>query len=406
MWERGINRWVTKGKNSRCFKILKDAGIDVKYDELTRYTHAKALVIDNETVISGSSNWSASALSKNFEVNTLIKSKDLAKEILASFKSIKTTEGPNIEPRTLEGSVVVSWKFLENPRLAGRMLTSHDERAFDLYLMLLKESDGNSESKISLNYEKTAGYLGLVDKMTREGYRRQINRSLKRLKENYGLVDYKLQYDKDAQVRLLDYNNPENPYSVPKEWYFQVPDEYWDYGWAGKLSHSAKICYLINLAYANISTASPWWFSSREVLAKRFNISKWAISKGMQELRGFNLIDVAYDNPEGGSYESRLATSYKILPLYKPAWLEAEWDRLEMAYGPDKLNQSRKYAKIVFKHNDPQAVEDIILSTGVFGSEAVKKAFSIVAKKRVDNSKRCYEYVKGILLQGEAQKEE
>lgn len=395
--EKGINRWVTEGKNSRCFKILKDAGIDVQYDDLTTYTHAKVLIIDNEIVIVGSANWSESALNKNFEVNTLIKSKELANEILASFKNIKTVQGPSIETQRLESGVVVSWKFLENPRFAGRMLTRHDERAFDLYLALLREFDGNSEGKISLNSEKTASYLGLLNKMTREGYRRQINRSLKKLKEDYSLIDFKLEYDKDAEVRLLDYDKPENPYSIPKDWYFQVPGEYWDYGWVSKLSHSAKFSYLINLTYANVSSAFPWWFSSREVLAKRFNISKWVISKGMQELRRLNLIDVAYDKPQGGSYESRLATSYKILPLYDPNWLELEWDRLEMAYGPERLNEAKKYAKIVFKENDSQVIEDIILSINAFGKVTVKKAFSIVARKRVDNSKRCYEYVKATI---------
>lgn len=403
---RGINRWAAEGKNSRSFKALKDVGIDVRYDTLATYTHAKVIIIDNETVISGSSNWSESGLSKNFEVNTLIKSKELANEILASFKNIKTVQGPSVEPRTSEGGVAVSWKFLENPKLAGRMLTRHDERAFDLYLTLLKEFDGNSEGKISLNYEKTASYLGLADKMTREDYRRQINRSLKKLKEEYGLIDFKLEYDKDAQVRLLDYDQPESPYSVPKDWYFQVPDEYWDYGWASRLSQSAKLCYLINLAYANISNAAPWWFSSREALAKRFNISEWVITEGMQELRVLNLIDVAYDMPEGASYETRLAKSYKILPLYDPAWLESEWDRLEVAYGLAKLNEARKYAKIVFKENDPQVIEDIILSIDTFGRDTVKKAFDIVAKKRVDNSKRCYEYVKATIARMEDAKPE
>lgn len=395
--ERGVNRWVTEGKNSWCFKILKDAGMDVNYDDLTTYTHAKVLVIDDEMVISGSSNWTDGALRRNFEVNTLIKSKELAGEILKSFSGIKIGERASTDTQTSEGGVIVSWKFLENPRLVGRIITRHYERAFDLYLALLKEFNGNSEGNKTLDYEKTAGYLGLADKMTREGYRRQINRSLKKLKDEYSLIDFELHYDKDAEIRLLDYDNPENPYSEPKEWYFRVPNEYWEYGWASRLSHSAKFCYLINLAYANVSNAFPWWFSSVEVLSKRFNVSKWVIIKGMQELRIANLIDVAYDMPKAGNYASRLAKSYKILPLYNPAWLESEWDRLEAAYGVERRDDARRYAKIVFKQNDPQVIEDIILSVDVFGKETVKKAFDIVARKRVDNSKRCYQYVKATI---------
>ena len=117
----------------------------------------------------------------------------------------------------------------------------------------------------------------------------------------------------------------------------------------------------------------------------------------MGELRSLNLIDVAYDSLEGDSYGSLLAKSYKVLPLYDPEWLETEWDRIEVAYGSKELKQARGYAKIVFKESDPKVVEEIITMTNSLGEAPIKKAFAIVAKKRVDNSKRCYVYVKGIL---------
>ncbi|RKY28895.1 MAG: hypothetical protein DRP74_09425 [Candidatus Omnitrophota bacterium] len=85
--------------------------------------------------------------------------------------------------------------------------------------------------------------------------------------------------------------------------------------------------------------------------------------------------------------------------MYDPDWLESEWDRLELAYGSKSLKKARKYAKIVFEENDSQVVEDIITMMNTFGSKPVKKAFAIVAQKRIDNPKRCYAYVKGILKQ-------
>ena len=133
------------------------------------------------------------------------------------------------------------------------------------------------------------------------------------------------------------------------------------------------------------------------VLAERFNVSKWVIGRGMQELRRENLIDVSYDSPKGNSYKTLLAKSYKLLPLYDPERLEAEWDRLELAYGSKSLNRAREHAKIVFKENDSQTVEDIIMMMESFGEEQVKKAFAIVAKKSTSNPKKHYAYVKGIL---------
>jgi len=394
---RNIDKWMPEGKNAWCFKALKEAGIDVKYDDLTAYLHAKAIVIDNEIVIMGSSNWSQSAFNKNTETNLLVKSKDLAEDVLKYFETIKIDKKATSAAPIQKGAVFLSWQFLENPKLAGRMLTKHDERAFDLYLLLLREFDGNPEGKIILNYDKMAASLGLYNTMTRTGYRRQIIRSLKKLKEVYKLIRFEPEHGKDATIILLSYDDPEKLYSVPKEWYFQIPDNFWGYGWNRQLSHRAKFCYLINLAYAGISNSAPWWFSSRDVLSERFNISKWVISNGMGELRSLNLIDVAYDTPKEGSYEALLAKSYKVMPLYDSEWLETEWDRIEVVYGSKELKRAREYAKIVFKENDPKVVEEIIIMTDSLGEESVKKAFAIVGKKRVDNSKRCYAYVKGIL---------
>ena len=392
---KDIDKWVAEGKNAWCFKVLKEAGVDVYYDNLTTYTHAKAIVIDKEIVVMGSANWSENAFNKNIETNVLIRSEELANEIVAYFEKIKIDEKAN-QP-ILKNSIPISWEFLENPKLAGRMLTKRDERAFDIYLLLLREFDGNAKSEIILDYDEIADNLGLLDKMTKTDYRRQIIKSLRKLEDTYCLIKYEPEYGKNAVVTLLNYDNIDEIYKAPKEWYFQVPDNFWEYGWSRKLSMRAKFCYLINLAYVSISNAKPWWFSSGDVLSERFNVSKWVISKGMQELRRENLIDVAYDSPKGNSYKTLLAKSYKVLPLYDPEWLEAEWDRLELAYGSKSLNKAREYAKIVFKENDPQTVEDIIIMMESFGEESVKNAFAIVAKKSTSNPKKNYAYVKGIL---------
>lgn len=62
-----------------------------------------------------------------------------------------------------------------------------------------------------------------------------------------------------------------------------------------------------------------------------------------------------------------------------------------------RRKKARRYGSIVFEENDPQVIEDIIKRMGTFGEREVKMAFDIVAKKRPDNPKRCYLYVKGII---------
>ena len=51
-----IDEWQVEGKNAWCFKMLKDAGIPVWYDEPARYTHSKTIVIDEEVIVLGSAN--------------------------------------------------------------------------------------------------------------------------------------------------------------------------------------------------------------------------------------------------------------------------------------------------------------------------------------------------------------
>ena len=121
-----IDEWQVEGKNAWCFKMLKEAGITVWYDDATKYTHAKTIVIDGETVILGSANWTQSALFKNFETNVLIKSRELAKGFLEDFGKIRIDEKVSNLVVGVEAPVPVSWKFLEKPKLGGRMVTKHD----------------------------------------------------------------------------------------------------------------------------------------------------------------------------------------------------------------------------------------------------------------------------------------
>ena len=400
-----IDAWEVDGKNAWCFKALKEAGIAVRYDDPATYTHAKIVVIDGRTVILGSANWTRAALFKNFEANVLIRSEELAGEFLERFKKIKIDEGASGPDDEAGLPVAVSWEFLENPRLAGSMLTQNDNRSFDIYLLLLRnyyekaltDAGRAPDAAIIFDYDKIANYLGMNKQMDSVAYRRQLIKTLRKLEKRYKLIRFEPKFAENAAITLLDYDDPKEPYSPPKGWYFQIPANYWNYGWDRSFSLSAKFAYLINLAYSSISNARPWWFASLKILSKRFNVSEGTITKGMQELRRLNIIDVEYPPLDETASDRSQAKSYKVLNLYDPAWLEREWERLRQAYCGEELEKAREYAKVVFKENDPQDVEEIMAAINEQGEEVVKEAFAIVAKKNVDNPKRTFAYVKGIL---------
>lgn len=121
------------------------------------------------------------------------------------------------------------------------------------------------------------------------------------------------------------------------------------------------------------------------------------ITKGMGELRRKRLIEVKYDTLTGKSYDERLPKMYKILRPYDPKVLKLKLKVVEEQYGKVAYAKARKYAEIVFEENNPEVILDIILKTSQYGKKKVKKAFGIVAWKNIDNPKRTYSYVVGII---------
>ncbi len=387
---REDGKWQVEGKNENAFNFFKQNNLDVSYDEKTTYTHSKAIVIDDEIIIMGSTNWSDSALRRNNETSVLIKSKELAKTLLTNFFNIAIDYEASKSIQEKESPLAIHRYFMEDPNLAGRMMTSCDERAFDVYLLLLKDNLTESE----FNYNKIALQLDLDQKMPVNDYRRQINKTLRKLETDYNLVEFTPRWGKNAQIKLL--NNEGALYEYPQGKYFLLPGEYFAYSWNKKLSLAAKYCYLINLYKSTLSRDNPWWSGSRETLGLKFHIQRDTVTKGMTELRRLNLVDVEYSNIEEG-YENREPARYKPLNLYSPEQQAQKWERVEKLYGKDKVKKVRKLAEIVFEENDPTIIEDIILLTDEHGKEQIQEAFDIVSQKAIDNPKRNYKYVVGIL---------
>ncbi|MCK4947756.1 MAG: hypothetical protein KAS46_05240 [Candidatus Aureabacteria bacterium] len=152
---------------------------------------------DDEIVIIGSTNWSNSALRRNNETSALIKSKELAKSLLTNFFHIAIDYEASKSIHQKASPLAICRYFLEDSDLAGRMMTSRDERAFDVYLLLLKDNLAES----GFNYNKIALQLGLDKKMAVNDYRRQINKTLRKLESQYNLTD---EYGKEQVPEAFD----------------------------------------------------------------------------------------------------------------------------------------------------------------------------------------------------------
>jgi phosphatidylserine/phosphatidylglycerophosphate/cardiolipin synthase-like enzyme len=81
----------TTKRNRQTGKILSDGGVEVTYDPLFKTMHAKSMVSDGELVLIGSTNWVFSSLTSNNEVSVLIRSKEMARELVDYFNRVKAT---------------------------------------------------------------------------------------------------------------------------------------------------------------------------------------------------------------------------------------------------------------------------------------------------------------------------
>ncbi|MCG2711325.1 MAG: phospholipase D-like domain-containing protein [Candidatus Omnitrophica bacterium] len=397
--QRHESDWLGKVRSFRAYKQLKEAGVAVYYDEISTYTHAKAIVIDEKIVILGSTNWTQPSLARSIETDALIDSEEAAKSYLEYFKTIKIDDSIEKHIEFLKEGITISNNFMQSSKLAPQIMKQHDERSFDIYLFLLKEAKDPSTSlrtihsgelELTLDYDVIAKYLGIDKKMDEIAYRRQITKVLRKLEEKYKLIKADLQYAKDAKVKLLNSEAFEGKA-------FHLPKDYFTFGWNRELSMRAKFCYLINFDEANISDTQPYWTKSVEDITQKYNISRDVIAKGMGELRRRKLIEVMYDDLTDKEYRKRKPKMYKIIRLYDPKKLDLKLARVAEQYGEAEYKTARKYAEIVFEEYSPQVIEDIILKTKQYGPKKIKDAFAIVAKKNIDNPKRKYSYVVGIL---------
>ncbi|MFC2061451.1 phospholipase D-like domain-containing protein [Elusimicrobiota bacterium] len=388
------NTWEIEGKNRNAYNYFKENDMHVFYDDKTKYLHSKVIVVDEEIVITGSTNWSHAALTQNNETSVLIRSTGLAKSILDSFLKIKIDTSVPEEKEEEELLFPVYMDFMENEDLAGRMITKHDERAFDLYLLLIYTYKG--KDTIDFDFDLYAEYLGMDEKMNAGAYRRQIIKVLKKLRDDYGLIEAEFYHGQNAEVKLLGIEDKSKPYEHPLENYFLIPEKYFSYGWNRELSFRAKYCYLINRYMLLGSTGEYSWSASREDIGGKFHLIPGTITDGMMELKKQNLIEVEQSDIEEG-YEKRSPARYKMLDLYSPKEHAKTFVRLTKQYGKYDLNDAVKFAEIVFKENDTVIIEDIIKLTRECGREHVKEAYDIVAQKAEDNPKRTHRYAVGII---------
>jgi hypothetical protein len=107
-------------KQLRAYERLREHGVQIRGDSRGITTHAKLLIVDERTVVIGSTNWSYYAVERNAEANVLIESPSLASDFEEYFDGIWksatpiTHDNPTQAPPVSKSASLIA-KLLDDP---------------------------------------------------------------------------------------------------------------------------------------------------------------------------------------------------------------------------------------------------------------------------------------------------
>jgi hypothetical protein len=390
-----------KSKESmKAFEILKNAGIDVAFDDPYYFTHDKVLVIDGSISIIGSHNWSTGALTRNHETSVLIRSKEIAEELISHIRHVRLTQA-FYEEKDNKGVPLPSSFFTGRESPGATLYNNHAEQLFNLYLLLLKDVNRHPErsegsARVVVDYERLGKILGLSrenasDKKSdyyKYYYRDNLRRFLGTLDKDYKLVKYTSKTD---TVEILPLPKPADSVAIPLE--------YWDYGWDKKLSFGAKYFYLISLREAKRSGKDfPWWQISVDNIGKTYGMTDKSVTDSTVELRRFDVLEVYRQAPKGyGLFKFRHPNKYLLKEIYSEDDLKNGIVDLEKRYGKKLFASARELSTQIDEPNDLGQIETFITLIEMYGFDEVKKANAKTAALAPNNAKRHVGYTITIL---------
>lgn len=199
---------------------LREAGVKVTGFAPSRRWHGKLLIVDERYVLEGSANWSVEALKTNGESNTLIDSPPLARQKLAHIREwgiplpAAPVEAPVPSPTPETVSVPTAW--LEKGGVMPQMVTRHDERGFDVLLLLLRRAAVEGATAFSVDMEQLAAESGFPMKKGTIPARVEMLQVFRRLQRRYAIVSVRVNPRREAWVTLTLPSGP--TVAIPGYW--------------------------------------------------------------------------------------------------------------------------------------------------------------------------------------------
>lgn len=374
-----------RGFNGPACAFFLGQGIPVFQDDASTVVHAKAIVIDEKTVLLGSTNWTDAALNKNLEANVLVRSTSVAQAVLIDLRRANWRAVSS--PGDSGGEAPLA--FFQEKRYFGAMAADRDERALDVALWLFSQSTGT----FAVNTDDLTVVLGMGG-WTREASRRQIIKTLNKLQNRYGLIRVDYSFSKDPCVTWTDALRKPMAKGAGG---VVVPEAYWALGWNRRLSLAGKSFYWISQVESAAAVTRPRWSAARTALAERYHLSAAFISRGVTELRRQNLVEVEYGPLTKHGADDRPPNIYTPNPLYDPAINEDRRAKLIARVGPEAVGRAEKIAQLIYEDSDMTILEELVDLESRYGRTRMDHAVAVLGRMNVDNPKRNFPYLKGIV---------
>ncbi len=192
---------------------LRAAGATVALFPPDRRWHGKLLIVDERYILEGSSNWSVEAIRTNGESNTVMDSHSLARQKLEHLQAWGTTASaplpdPVVEPDWPD-TVAFPSVWLARGGVLPLLVTRHDDRGADAWLLLIRRAAVEAEPEFSVDFRILSKELALPAAWSNVRQRQEILQVLNRLEARTGTLEFRLiGYGQDAWVRLAF---PEGP---------------------------------------------------------------------------------------------------------------------------------------------------------------------------------------------------
>ncbi len=371
---------------------LRKQGIEAHFVQPGYRLEDQLLIADGARVLESSMPWTKKMFEEGLGSATLIYSEPLAQKKQMRLEMLPLWDVETRRTEMAEGRIPVPLYLMHEMRYFPAMAQKDDGDALKIYLKLLRLFFGSQAVEFTANFADLSQEIP-ADEFFDEGtVRFQVLKTLKRLAEEYDLIEIIEEEPDQARIRLTLPTGLEPAVAVPPAFFHE--------NFAKQLPPNAIYAYFVILYRSQSSGESPVWLGSGPNVEQDFPMPQERFRTGVQEIRRHNLVEVfPFPVRQGEKYTVPAARENRYLVNPVPTLSErlAMWSRLRDQYGEDIFLSAREMADLLGEPEDPKVVTAYMQILREFPLEDVRSLTQHVAELKRDSSPAMLDYVRTLL---------